>query len=66
MVNANAVAAPAKLTHIAKKDRHCSKCGGTIKAGEQYRQARERALSYNEAVHAGTMYPTRRICGRCA
>jgi len=54
------------LTHIAKIDRTCHKCGGTIKAGEQYRQIRERAVSYHEAAHAGTMYPARRVCARCA
>lgn len=56
----------AGLTHVAKNDRTCYRCGATIHAGEQYRQQRERALSYREAQHAGTMYPVRHVCATCA
>jgi hypothetical protein len=55
-----------KLTHIAKKDRKCHKCGGAIPAGSQYLQRRERAVSSHEASHAGTLYPVRHICAACA
>ncbi len=54
------------LTHVAKNDRKCYKCGHVIKAGEKYRQYSERAVSYREAMHAGTMRPTRHECAGCA
>lgn len=54
-----------KLTHIASKDRQCFTCLAVIRAGDKYRQYRERATSWHEAQHGG-MYPIRHQCAACA
>jgi hypothetical protein len=50
---------------MQKKQRNCVKCNKKIEKGEVFGKYRERALSYNEAMHAGTMYPHRNVCKDC-
>ncbi len=53
------------LNKIATQDRRCVRCNRVIHKGEKFYAYRERALSYREANHAGTMYPLRRKCADC-
>jgi len=56
---------PGTKVVVARKPRKCYWCGAGIAVGERYKQKRERALSYREAMHAGTMRPIRHQCAKC-
>lgn len=55
-----------KINATAIRDTHCQWCRGHIAKGERCAMFRERAVSYREAMHAGTMRPMRRWCATCA
>jgi hypothetical protein len=54
------------IARRANKDRTCHRCGSSIVSGTVYYTIRERAVSHNEAMHAGTYYPERKVCVECA
>jgi len=54
------------INSTATRDIKCTRCRATIVKGERLATFRERALSHAEACHAGTMYPKRMWCAKCA
>lgn len=50
----------------ATRDTTCMRCAAPIARGARCSLFRERALSYREAAHSGTLYPKRRWCVDCA
>ena len=54
-----------RINATAKRDFPCPGCGNKIRVGDRIAMYRERALSYREASHAGTLYPMRKRCAAC-
>jgi len=54
-----------KLNATTVRATKCHRCGRVIAKGVRVSVFRERALSYREAMHRGTMYPKRLWCADC-
>lgn len=54
------------LNGTTTRDTFCTACTKPIPKGTRVAIFKERALSYREAQNAGTMYPRRLWCAKCA
>lgn len=55
-----------KVNATATRDTTCQRCNSPIATGARCAIFRERALSYRQAAHSGTLYPKHRWCVDCA